>query len=276
MNGKPANGIAINDRGLQYGDGLFETILYLDGHGVLQAEHLLRLYRDTKRMGIRLDESRLEKELASFQYQARQDGLARGVIKLLVTRESTGRGYAADPDAGSNRILQFYPGVSYPGQHRDGVRAALASHRLPYQPSLAGIKHLNRLDQVLLQKELRKPFYQEVLACAEHGEVIEGSFSNVFIIKNRELFTPKLDRAGVRGVMRDYLMNVILPDLGLDYTESALSVEDVITAEEIFLCNSVFGIWPVIAVNVRQFHVGPVTRALQAAVDRLGYSSVYR
>lgn len=276
VNGQPASQVAVDNRGLQYGDGLFETMLWLDSHVVLEKQHLLRLFRDAKRLGIRLDESSCERELARFCYQIRWHGFPRGVIKLLVTRESLGRGYAADAAAGSERILQFYPGITYPKQHRSGVRVSLASYQLGYQPQLAGIKHINRLDQVMLQKELHKPFYQEILASGQGGEVIEGSISNLFVIKDRHVHTPRLDRAGVRGVMRDYLLDMVLPDLKLEHAENQLPLDEVLAADELFICNSVFGIWPVIAINVRQYPVGAVTRALQASVDNLGYPSIHR
>jgi 4-amino-4-deoxychorismate lyase len=151
INGREQAHIAANDRGLHYGDGLFETLLYLDGKAVLEKEHLARLQRDVRRLHLNLDRQKLTAELGSFLKTLKTKGFSQGIIKILVTRQFSGRGYAPDEKAGSNRLLQFFSGMTYPKANREGINITLLPDRLSINPELAGIKHLNRLEQVLAQ-----------------------------------------------------------------------------------------------------------------------------
>ena len=275
INGVVAQSIPISDRGLAYGDGLFETILCLKNTLVLQHEHLARLQRDAARLGITMNQSALMHELSTLQHQIAASGHTAGVVKIIITRTSAARGYATGLVCGSNRVLQFIPGIQYPKANRDGIRITLSDVRLAQQPLLAGIKHLNRLEQVLAHSAIAKPYYQEALVCDAQQYVIEGTISNVFLAKAGKLYTPLLDQAGVRGVMRDYLLDTIVPQLKLEAYVQRLTLADVLSAEEVFVCNSVFGVWPVTALNVREFPAGAVTCSIQQAVDAHGYPEVH-
>ena len=275
VNGKLESSVPVTDRGLHYGDGLFETILCLDQQLILRAPHLARLWRDAVRLKITIDITALEKELAQLQAMMAALGKDAGVVKIIVTRESSGRGYSTGGCGGSNRLLQFTSGIQYPKANRDGIRMALSDLKLAQQPALAGIKHLNRLEQVLAHSAIPKPFYQEALLCDSQQRVIEGTISNVFFVKDGKLVTPGLDQAGVRGVMRDHIMDAIAPPLKIMTSEARVTLADVLAADEVFVCNSVFGVWPVQALHVREYAIGTVTRRVQHAVDALGFPSVH-
>jgi 4-amino-4-deoxychorismate lyase len=275
VNGVAGDTIPVTDRGLHYGDGLFETLLCLDGKPVLEKQHFERLFRDAARLRISVDRALLIRELGGFLQHITALPRSTGVLKIVITRAQAARGYAASRDAGSHRLLQFYSGLSYPKANRDGIRVALGDYYLPENPQLAGIKHLNRLDQVFAHTAIQRPFYQEALLCSKTGEVIEGTISNVFVVKNGELLTPVLDKAGVRGVMRDHLCDVVAKKLELGCRIERLLLDDVLTADELFVCNSVFGVWPVIALNVKQYAVGEVTRHIRQEADKLGYPAVH-
>jgi 4-amino-4-deoxychorismate lyase len=276
VNGVAGETIPVTDRGLHYGDGLFETILCLDGKPVLEQRHLERLFRDAARLRISMDPVALAKELEILLAGISALAISTtGVLKIVLTRAQAMRGYAASREAGSQRLLQFYSGLSYPKANRDGIRVALGDYHLPENPQLAGIKHLNRLDQVFAHTAIQKPFYQEALLCSTRGDVIEGTISNIFMVKGGMLLTPALDKAGVRGVMRDYLLDVVAPKLNLTCCIERLLLDDVLAADELFVCNSVFGVWPVMALNVKQYAVGEITRQIQQEVNTLGYPAIY-
>jgi len=280
INGREQNAIAVTDRGLQYGDGLFETLLYLDNKTVLQKEHLARLQRDAQRLYLHLDFPILQSELNAFLNALKNRGFSRGIIKILVTREFTGRGYGFDPKANSHRLLQFFSGVVYPKAHRKGIAVTLLPERLSLNPALAGIKHLNRIEQVRAQYHVKKPLlrgiaYSEGLLLDSHQAVTEGVYSNVFMVKNWIVTTPLLDRCGVRGVMRDYILQSACKSLKIPAKEARISLADLLQADEIFLCNSVYGIWPLIQLDTQTYPLGSITQTLQEKVDTLGYEKIH-
>lgn len=280
VNGREQHDIAVTDRGLQYGDGLFETLLYLDGKIILEKEHLARLQKDAIRLHINLDNERLYSELAGFLKVLKTRSFSSGIIKILVTRQFTGRGYGFDAKAGSHRLLQFFPKVAYPKANRQGIRITLLPEQLALNPSLAGIKHLNRLEQVLAQRHLRKPFtrgieYPEGLLLDEKHAVTEGVHSNVFIVKNGMVLTPLLDRCGVKGVMRNFILQSACKSLKIPAKEQRISLTEFLQADEVFMCNSVYGIWPVIQLDVKSYGWGDITKALQTKVDVLGYAKIH-
>jgi len=276
VNGRAETKVPVTDRGLNYGDGLFETILYLDGRPVLLKEHLDRLERDCQRLQICLDKNLLRKEIDVLLAEINRSEKSSGLVKIIVTRKYTGRGYGYDKNTGSNRILQFYCGLSYPKENIKGVRLSLCEHRLPDNKHLAGIKHLNRFDQVIAKNFPGNTFYQESIVFGAHGEVIECISSNIFMLKDGQLKTPDLGKAGVQGVMRDYIISTLSPALKLESQVQKLSLADLLSADELFVCNSVFGVWPVIAIHVKQFAYGEMTRSIQNEVNKLGYEKLYK
>jgi len=275
VNGKLENSIPVTDRGLSYGDGLFETILFLNGKPVLLDQHLERLIRDCKRLQINLDENKLKQELTILNSAINTLNNPAGVAKIIITREFTNRGYGYDKYANSNRLLQYFSGLSYPKENQQGVRLSLCDHKLPDNPRLAGIKHLNRLDQVLAQNSIKKPFYHEGIVFGTRSEVIECVSSNIFIIKNGSIFTPSLDKAGVQGVMRETIISVIAPALNSVVQIEKIMLADLMVADEVFICNSVFGVWPVMAIHVKEYLAGKITSAIQQEVNKLGYAALY-
>ena len=133
---------------------------------------------------------------------------------------------------------------------------------------LAGLKHLNRLEQVLARAEWQDTAYAEGLLCDTSGRVIEGVFSNLFLIKDGELITPDLSRCGVAGVMRAEILQQA-QSLGISQTVRDVSYAELVAADEVFVCNSLYGIWPVCALATHDWPVGPLTRKLQGLVSHL-------
>jgi 4-amino-4-deoxychorismate lyase len=252
------------DRGLAYGDGLFETMAAMDGHIRWLDYHLQRLQLGCERLDLPPpDWQALRREIADYCPEH-----GRSVVKLIVTRGAGARGYRPDESAQPSRILSIspWPGCP-PANYTDGISVRTMQLRLGENPALAGIKHLCRLEQVLAQLELRAGDAQEGLLLGSSGFVVGGISSNVFLLRGSELVTPDLARCGVSGVMRRATLE-FAPQLGLTVIERDVTPEEVQQADEVFMTNALFGIWPVAMLDQHAFRRGPKTRELMKS---LGY-----
>ncbi len=264
LNGQPADGLPVHDRGLAYGDGLFETIRVTGGRARLLERHVQRLAEGAQRLAIPLDIDEMRTELLQFC-----QALGQGVAKLIVTRGTGQRGYALPLPCRPQRLLLGSPLPAYPAQHAEcGIRLFPCDTRLAEQPRLAGIKHLNRLEQVLARAEWQDPAFAEGLMRDLSGRVIEGVFSNLFLVTEGHLRTASLSRCGVAGVMRAEIM-ARAAGLALPVSECDISCSELLQADEVFVCNSLYGIWPVTGLAERVWSVGPLTRKLQTVVADL-------
>jgi 4-amino-4-deoxychorismate lyase len=259
IDGRTAESLPVSDRGLAYGDGLFETIGIRRAQPRLLERHLARLGVGCARLSIPFDESLVRGELLAFAAE-----VGEGVAKLILTRGDGPRGYAAPQSARPRRILQSGPAPTYPGAHAEqGVRLFPCTTRLAEQPLLAGLKHLNRLEQVLARSEWQDPSYAEGLLRDTSGRVIEGVFSNLLLVKDGQLLSAELSRCGVAGVMRAELL-AWAEQAGIPLRVRDLEYAELLEADEVLLCNSQYGVWPVRALDSRDWPVGPLTRKLQA------------
>ncbi|NWL80239.1 aminodeoxychorismate lyase [Pseudomonas taiwanensis] len=264
VDGHPADSLSIKDRGLAYGDGLFETIAVRGGRPPLLEYHMARLADGCQRLGIPLDLQLMRTELVAFSA-----GLGEGVAKLMVTRGDGLRGYAPPPVALPRRILQSAAFPLYPESNAEqGVRLFPCATRLAEQPMLAGLKHLNRLEQVLARAEWQDGEHAEGLMRDLSGRVIEGVFSNLFMVRDGILLTADLSRCGVAGVMRAALLDSAKAE-GLQAEVRDITYDEFLQADEVFLCNSLFGVWPVRSVTGHHWPVGPLTRKLQVIAREL-------
>lgn len=264
VNGVPTSAVSVRDRGLAYGDGLFETILVRRGEPTLAQYHFRRLGRGGQVLRIPLDLALIQQEV---EQQAAQ--LGQGLLKLTVTRGASQRGYAMPTQPEPVRILQSSPLPTYPARHAEqGIRLFPCVTRLGHQPLLAGIKHLNRLEQVLARSEWQDEIHAEGLVLDLAGDPVEGTMSNLFIRLDDAWITPALDRCGVRGVMRDFLIDQ-LAEQGEAVTQRQVKHDELLRSTEIFCCNSVFGVWPVIALADHQWAVGTQTRRIQALAKQV-------
>jgi 4-amino-4-deoxychorismate lyase len=265
INGQASAGISSLDRGLLYGDGLFETIAVEHERPRFWLRHLARLVAGCERLGIPRPEGSvlLEESLALIT------GVERGVIKIIVTRGQGGRGYRPAADTFPTRIIQLHPWPEYPETcHGSGVRVRLCRQRLGRNPELAGIKHLNRLEQVLARGEWDDPGILEGLLLDEDEHPVAGTMSNLFIIRGRVLMTPELVRSGVAGILRTVVME-LAASMPMPLQVRALGLDDLREADEVFLTNSLIGIWPVIAVDDRPYRKGALTCRLQELLKDL-------
>jgi 4-amino-4-deoxychorismate lyase len=242
INGAVTNFLPLSDRGLAYGDGVFETIRYCNGRLLFEDLHLQRLQRACRTLDLTLDESALEDDIAKA---LRLGNTPHGVLKIIVTRGGGGRGYRP-PRQQSTRIITLHPLPDYgPTPPEKGIRAFLCRQRLGIQTTLAGIKHLNRLEQVLASGEWPDDGFLEGLMLDQDGYVIEGTRSNLFFVRQGRLYTPDLARCGIDGIMRQ----VLLQHYGEKVESGYYTLADLYQAEEVFFCNSVFGVWPVLSLR---------------------------
>jgi 4-amino-4-deoxychorismate lyase len=262
VNGQSA-GVDPADRGLAYGDGLFETMAARDGAIRWLDSHLDRLEEGCRRLEIPMPaRSLLTREIA-----ANCPRQGRAVVKLIVTRGPGARGYPPPEHATPTRILAISPWPDYPeANYRDGIGMRSCRLRLGENPALAGIKHLNRLEQVLAQLELRGHAAQQGLLLDASGYVVGGTSSNVFLVAAGEIATPSLTRCGIKGVMRRAVLEAART-LGMRAEERDIVPAELVDADEVFVANSLFGIWPVTDIDGRSFAVGPTTRRLMTHLD---------
>lgn len=254
VDGKQVGAVHALDRGLQFGDGLFETMAVVDGRIRLLPRHLARLRNDAGRLALELpDQLSLTTELVQAA-----DRLAHGVLKLIVTRGSGGRGYRLPSHPVSRHIVIASDWPQLPQQ----LRLTVCETRLAAGGSLAGIKHLNRLEQIMACAEWQqRKNVDEGLMLDPDSHVIEATSANIFIVRGDTVLTPALNRCGVRGIMRDELVELTRAS-GRSCEASAIELADVMAADEVFLTNSISGIRPVIALDDRTWETGPVTQSL--------------
>lgn len=270
VDGQPAASLPVDDRGLAYGDGVFETMRVAGGRVALLDGHLQRLARGTDVLRLPLDIEAMQQEVKDFVAAQGTAGRSDFTLKVIVTRGSAGRGYRPLPEAVPRRLLLAYPPSVQPASHaQDGIAVHECATRLGSNPALAGLKHLNRLDQVLARAEWGDdPRWAEGLMRDADGRVIEGTMSNLFLVSDGTLVTPRLHRCGIAGVMRGFIVARALT-LGIAVAERDVSREELDGCSEWFVCNSTIGIWPVRELGSRRWTPGPMTRRLQREIELL-------
>ena len=264
INGAPSDSLPADDRAIHYGDGVFETIAVRAGRPRFLEEHLARLQRGCARLAIPFAElAELRAEIAA----ACACAPPLAILKIIVTRGSAARrGYAPQGSESPRRILSSWPCavVDFPA----GVDLRVASLRLGENPLLAGIKHLNRLGNVLAAAELAETNAFESLLLDSSGNLVCGSMSNVFLVRAAHMATPRIDRCGVAGVMRSIVLREC-GTLGIVATEARLSLEDLFAADEVFITNSRIGVVPVRRVGEHSFGMNTLALRLAAHIGPL-------
>lgn len=241
VNGESGGFVSVSDRGLQYGDGVFRTLLYVNGTVIDLPLHMEKLAADASRLDIQMPaDSVWMRDLSTLA----RDISGPAVIKLVLTRGESARGYRYAQGAAPTRIATVHPAPIYPESYwEEGIKLYLCESQWSIQPRLAGVKHLNRLEQVLARNECPEDC-AEGLMCNLHGQVISGTMSNVFLVANSEIITPELGQSGIDGMMRGRLIQLAEKE-NLTLKVDHVSLELLREADEVFLTNSLIGIWPV-------------------------------
>ena len=267
INGQNKTHIDVIDRGFQYGDGLFETIEIFNRKPVFLDFHLKRLATGCDRLLIPCPAAPiLAAEANQLSRQAPEQG--RAVLKIIITRGCGGRGYQQPENISPTRVLSLHPFPEYPVHFwSEGVNARLCKTRLAINPLLAGLKHLNRLEQVLARAEWKDSSIQEGIMLNTQDIVVEGTMSNLFYIKNSIIHTSGLQQCGIAGIMRDIIIKLINLN-GFSLLEHDFSSQALFAADEVFICNSLIGIWPVKQIDGQRYAIGSITKKIQGLLNR--------
>jgi len=257
VNGEISTFVTATNRGLNYADGLFETLSVNRGHPRWWQAHMDRLNAGCERLGLVMP----SQVVLLREVQTVCAGIPKAVAKIVLTRTGQSRGYMPSEQSSCVRVVSAY---DYPENvaeiTRMGIKTRICKLRLAIQPALGGIKHLNRLEQVLASMELRGTEALEGVLLDRDDHVISAIAANIFVVMDRRLLTPRLDLCGVRGVMRSQ----ILAGFTARCEQRRIPVDMLLEAEEVFVCNSIRGIVPVIEINDRVYGIGPMTRELQS------------
>lgn len=264
INGNECSTISIHDRGLNYGDGVFETIAIHDGAPLLWELHWRRFVKACDRLSLNLpDKVILEDELGSLS-----DRIKNGVIKIILTRGSSERGYKPDIEQENTRILSATLG-SQGKKIRNDIEVYICEYVVYPEPQLAGIKHLNRLPQVMASIDRENNDKMGIL-CDNNNNLVEAISANIFIVANGVLQTPDLTEYGVEGVMREYILEHARM-LDIQTKIKKLNQSCLQNAEEVFLTNSIIGILPVRKFINTTYDVGSITKKLMHAIYQEKY-----
>lgn len=268
VNGVEGGAIAADDRGLLYGDGLFETMAVRDGRVRSFGLHMARLQDGCARLALAMPpRALLEAECLQVL-----EGLGSGVVKLILTRGTGPRGYRPPIEATVTRIVMASaPRAVPPGGA--GIVVRVCETRLARSAALAGIKHLNRLEQVLACAEWQDPAIAEGIMLSTDDRVIGATAANLFVVRHGRLYTPDIRDCGVAGTMRQQVLNAAkAAELSVEIGD--LGLRELRAADEIFLTNALTGLRPVVEIRGEgAWPPGELTRTLQTAVEAAGDAS---
>jgi len=266
VNGVPGVTVDVADRGFAYGEGVFETLRVTAGKPVWTDLHWQRMAAGCERLGLPWEPARAEASLAQLVRSAADLGLLHGVAKLVYTGGSSGRGYRASVQIQPTIVASWHalPQVDA-AVAEAGIDVRLLDTRLAINPRLAGIKHLNRLEQVLAARELGAAELEGLVAATD-GRLAEGVASNVFLFMEGRWLTPALTDFGILGVARRFILAHAGARLGAHVEEGDIPVQRLEHCEQAFLVNSVRGVWPLSSIAGRPLEVGIETRRMQAMV----------
>lgn len=261
VDGAPAQTVPLDDRGFQYGHGVFETLAVVDGTPLLWREHYARLSAAGAQLQIAVPAEPLLRAEATTICAGQQNA----VLKIAITAGSGGRGYRAPQSSVARRIVSLWPWPDYPTQYaREGISLFECRTRTTMHSALAGFKHLHSIDRVLARAEWQDD-YAEGVMCNAAGEIVSGTMSNLFLVVDRRIDTPALVDSGVRGIMRTQVLHAA-SQLGIEYRECTLKIDDLVHADAAFVTNSLIGLWPVKQFKQRSYSIGEITRAIQEKI----------
>lgn len=259
VNGQACSNLSVMDRAFQYGDGFFTTMLVSQGKVYNWSGHWFRIEQSALRLGFpKLDETQTLEQLADI---LREQGSPHHplAVKLTVSRGRGGIGYQPPSDPSINLVVQLSPHPLYVTSEEmvdlpEPLELKRCDSVCGINPQLAGLKHLNRLENVLARAELADTGFAEGVMLNANQEVVCATQSNLFLIQGKQVITPDLSQSGVAGTTRQGLRPLI-KDLGLNWCERIVHLEDFAQADEVFLSNALRGIMPVAKFEEQVFAV---------------------
>ncbi len=270
INGKPAASLPVDDRAVQYGDGLFETIAVRHGEPRFWDLHVDRLERGCERLGIDApDASALRSDLDATLHRSGVDATF-AIAKIIVSSGRGQRGYRRPVTQSPSTIIGAFVSRPWPvAAYKDGIEVTICQTRMALQPQLAGMKTLNRLEQVIAQSEWQDRSISEGLMLDTEGRLICGTMSNVFLASSDTVSTPAITRCGVSGVMRRRVIE-LLEENGIDYEVRDINASELDDADSVFLSNSQFGVMPARRCGGRRWRTNQLTQDVMAGIAAAG------
>ncbi len=267
INGQLMANLSTLNRGLAYGDGVFRTMRYTDGIVQHWPLHYQKLVADCQKLAIVCPTAELLMQDTKRLLQATHSEAQRAsVLKIIITRGEGGRGYAPAPVSTPDRLLMRLPMPEYPAElFSQGIRLYLCQTRLASQPLLAGIKHLNRLENVLARAETHDPACFDGLLLDYADHVIEAVSGNVFIRINGQVITPSLNTCGVAGVMRQKVIDWYHTQ-GQPVAVTSISLHTLLSADAVVITNSLYGALQVVQLDQQYWPVDDWARQLRAVL----------
>jgi len=263
VNGIQSNTVSIQDRGFSFGDGLFETMRIYKQHIPLIDRHFKRLNSSLQKLDIFFNTNEVKRKCQKIANEHND-----ATLKVIITRGQTERGYGTPHNTRPNIAISLFDrSKELSASTQDGIKIYVCQTQLARQPLLAGLKHLNRLEQVLAKQEVDKKGCIEGVILDTNSNVVEGVMSNLFMVVDSKLITPSLLESGVKGVQRDFILDQA-GTIGVESTEKLFPINALKNADEIFLCNSNYGIWPVVEFNDKGYQIGQITRKLQKIISK--------
>lgn len=254
-------GISFDDRGLQYGDGIFETLRIANGAIPMWAFHQERLSK--AELALKLPLADFFSHWSLFLKQHLKD-IESGYAKLVITRGEGPRGYKIPSEPALNWWLKVgdLPS-SYKIKQTTPFSLTLCQHPISRQPKLAGLKHLNRLDQVMARSEWGESNeFDEGVMFNIDGDVTECTMSNIFWLKNGQLHTPDLSQEGIDGCVRRWLIARAQQSLQPVVVRQQTKLDELIAADAVFLTNSLMGIQAVSQIDGQEIAQSPLVEKL--------------
>jgi len=255
VDGQPCAVVPADDRAFLYGESLFETVAFRDRQAPLWPRHMTRLARGCRALALNMP--RPEQLLAECRKILPASGPA--IVRITISAGSGGRGYWPATEPRERRIVQCraWP-TDIHRQRRCGLRLRISSHRLESGQVAAGLKHGNRLVQVMAARECARSGHDEAVLLDAAGCIVEAISSNLLLVMDDQLFTHP--EPAVSGVGLGWLID----QAGIDIRRQALAVEDLVRCSEVLVINSVAGVRAAIGVDDDRFTPGPMGRHLQA------------
>ncbi len=259
INGKKISKISVFDRGVQFGDGIFETCL-IKRHRLLSwSRHFSRLNKGCSKLKInQVDESLWIKDITKALSISK---LENAVVKIILSRGESMRGYGFSGDIVPTRIVIVSSLSKLPEKYSLSLcDSGYATNRL-----LSEIKHCNRLEQVLARVNMST---QECIMLDDNGYVISVTQGNIFAVNGDVILTPSLDECGIEGTVRSAIFD-LAESLDLRVEVSSLSVQELLEADEVFISNSIIGIKAVNKINEQLFDTHIITNNIKNKLSLL-------
>ena len=266
INGKFKDSISVLDRGLAYGDGFFETMQWLGKNNEsLQGvefwnRHVKRIIKSAKILKIKIPNKNIFAEYKNkILTAAQKKDIYEGILKIIITRGVGGRGYSYENNMKPTIIFIVFPNA-IPKQI-ESVNVKICKSTISDNVDISGLKHLNRLDSVQARSEWNNKNIFEGIFIDNNENILEGTMTNIFFVKNKSLVTPSIISSGINGIMREVVL-VYGKKFFNEIIIREIRKHEIENFDEMFLTNSIIKVLPVKKCGKKKFTISNSTKKL--------------